>query len=83
MASSLQVFDRSCVCIFYRPMRGHMPVDGNLLDVITLLMFGEVRAGRGSSPERGKIFVSSVASRLARGPTQPFIQWEPGIFPWG
>jgi hypothetical protein len=35
--------------------------------------------GRGSSPSRGKIFLFSTTSRPALGPTQPPIQWVPGV----
>jgi hypothetical protein len=33
--------------------------------------------GRGSNPGRGKVSLLSTASRAARGPTQPSIQWVP------
>jgi hypothetical protein len=40
--------------------------------------------GRGSIPGRGKVFLFSIASRPALGPTQPPIQWvlwalSPGV----
>jgi hypothetical protein len=37
--------------------------------------------GRGSIPGRGKIFPFCITSRPAMGPTQPPIQWVPGLFP--
>jgi hypothetical protein len=41
------------------------------------------RKSRSSSPGRVKNFVFSTSSRPALGPTQPPIQWVPGIFPRG
>jgi hypothetical protein len=35
--------------------------------------------GRGSIPEKSKIFLFSTASKPALGPTQPPIQWLPGV----
>jgi hypothetical protein len=39
--------------------------------------------GQGSSPNRDKIFLFSIASRPALGPTQPPIQWVPGTLSQG
>jgi hypothetical protein len=39
--------------------------------------------GQGAIPNRSKIFLLSIAFRLALGPTQPPIQWTLGaISPW-
>jgi hypothetical protein len=35
--------------------------------------------GQSSSPGREKNFLFSVSSRLVLGPTQPPIQWVPGV----
>jgi hypothetical protein len=45
------------------------------------LVMGYRMDGRGSIPSEGKIFLFSVTSRLALGPTQPSIQWVPEVFP--
>jgi hypothetical protein len=39
--------------------------------------------GQGSIPDRRKILLFSIASRLALGTTQSSIQWVPGYFPRG
>jgi hypothetical protein len=39
-----------------------------------------IRAGRpGFDSQRGKIFLFCIASRPTLGPTQPSIQWLPGV----
>jgi hypothetical protein len=76
-----------CISSIFK-RHGHQRIILNCLTILSWDSSVGIAVGcgldsQGSIPGRGKIFLFSTASRPALGPTQPPIQWVPGVISLG